>query len=400
VSAARRVCIWSSGFQADTQALVHHLAGRSGWAVTVAIDDPDRYAREPVNRILPIAARFVDRAAPGEAARLEREGYDLLIVDNHLPDVAIAPRLFVLWHGLGWRVDDVSVMRKELRGLVGDVTRPNPRFRWSAAGEWDREYRIRRSRLAPENVVSLGSPYSDLLLPASSTRAGFRREDFRDAYPVDVAGRKNILLGLTWHHGAALAQWGSDPDLLGRLFDHAASRGANVLVRLHDRRRFDPDYLRSIARVASGRPGVWICFKDEHPDSLVDLLLTDVMVSNYSSLLNAFYHTRRPTVHLDPHVPGQEGYVYRRWKRGKLREERPDEAEAVWKLDPGTVGGLRAGSFDQALAQIDTGLADPDCCARLARAFTDRFIASADGRSAERMARFLEDWMAQDPGRG
>ncbi|HXI22067.1 MAG TPA: CDP-glycerol glycerophosphotransferase family protein, partial [Gemmatimonadales bacterium] len=277
-------------------------------------------------------------------------------------------------------------------------TRPNPRFRWAAFGDWDRDYRVAHSGLAAENVVALGAPYSDLLLPDSPAVTGFRREDFRDAYPVDVAGRKNILLALTWHHGAALAQWGEDATLLGRLFDHAAERGANVLVRMHDRRRFDPEYLHTIARAAADRPTVWICFKDEHPDSLVDLLLSDVMVSNYSSLLNAFYYTGRPTVHLDPHRPGQEGYVYRRWKRGRLREERAREAERIWKLDPGSIGGFRASSFEQALEQIDRALADPGCCAAPARAFTDRYITAVDGHTSARVAGFLEEWLARPEG--
>lgn len=399
-----RVCFWSSGFQADTQALALHLSRRAGWEVTVALEHPERYAAEAVNRLFPLGARVVDRAERGLSRSLQREGFDLLIVDNHLPDEAIAPRLLVLWHGFGWRVDDLTAMRKELSRLVGDPTRPNPALRWQAFGEWDRDYRVNHSRLAPENVIPLGSAYSDLLLAAGAPGARNPVRDdlrrlMRDAYPVDLT-RPSILLGLTWHHGSALAQWGDDRELLARLFDHAETRGANVLLRMHDRHRFEAGYLREVEQLAAIRPNVRLTYRSDHPDSLVDLLLSDVMVSNYSSLLNAFYYTRRPTIHLDPHTPGQRGFVYRRWKRGSLREERVDRADQVWKLDPGEIGGLRARSFEAALEQIDGALADPDCCVELSRRFTDRYITGADGRTCERIGGYLEGWLQEPLGVG
>jgi hypothetical protein len=395
-----RICLWSSGFQADSQALAHHLGLQSDVALTIAMPEPARYAAEPVNRILPIHARIVDREEKGLAGKLRREGFDLFIIDNHLPDEAIAPRLFVLWHGFGWRIDDLSAMRKELGSLVGDVTRPNPRFRWQAFGPWDRDYRINHSRLAPENVVALGSAYSDLLLPAGEQAIGTAEHQVeseipRALLPVPDPGQPQILLGLTWHHGAALAQWGDDPPLLARLFDHATARGTRVLARMHDRHRYEPTYLAALERAATGRANVRLAFKSEHPDSLVDLLSSSVLVSNYSSLLNAFYYTRRPTVHLDPHLPGGKGLVYRRWKRGKLREERVNSPAEIWKLDPGEIGGLRAQSFDEALDAIDRALDEPHCCEGKARRFTDRYITGADGHTCDRITGYLRSWLAE-----
>jgi len=392
-----RVCLWSSGFQADTQALALHLGRRAGWDLTVVMERPERYLAEAVNRLYPLQARVLDRDQRGLARTLRQERFDLLIVDNHLPDEPIAPRLFVLWHGFGWRVDDLATMRKELTRLVGDPPRPHPAVRWPAFGDWDRDYRIRHSRLAPENVVALGSAYSDLLLtPGEPTARRPVPEDLRrrlqPAYPVDLS-RPTILVGLTWHHGSALGQWGDDRELLGRLVDHAGARGANVLLRMHDRHRFDTRYRDAIERLAATRPQVRLTYRSDHPDSLADLLLSDLLISNYSSLLNAFYYTRRPTIHLDPHAPGQRDYVYRRWKRGTLREERVDRAEQVWKLDPGEVGGLRARSFEVMLEQLDQALDQPDCCVDLSRRFTDRYITGADGHTCERIAEFLEGWV-------
>ena len=394
-------------------ALAHHLGQDPRCELTVAIDDPDRYAREPVARLLPIRARFVDRARGRMAHTLRREGFDILIVDNHLPAEPIAPRLLVLWHGFGWRIDDLTTMRRELAALVGDVTRPNPNFRWQACGPWDREYRIQHSGLAPDNVLMLGAAFSDLLLPQDErpARAGDAArpvtgtspkafpladraalvEAVQDAYPVDLR-RKTILLGLTWHHGAAFAQWGDDSRLLGQLFDHAAARDTNVLVRMHDRRRYEPAYLEALERVARGRQNVWVTYKSEHPDSLVDFLVSDLLVSNYSSLLNGFYFTRRPTVHLDPCAPGAVRFTYRRLKRGRVHEEKLELASELWKLDPAEIGGLRATSFPEALALIGRALKQPDCCREPARVFTTRYVTGADGNTCARIADALLTW--------
>ena len=51
-----------------------------------------------------------------------------------------------------------------------------------------------------------------------------------------------------------------------------------------------------------------------HPDSL-DVLLSSAMISNYSSFLNAYYHTGRPSLHIDPVTHGSPNYR-RDWRWG------------------------------------------------------------------------------------
>ncbi len=354
---------------------------------------PERYAAEPINRYLPLSATVIDRDARDALRRVKDFAPDVLIVDNHLPSELLAPRLYVLWHGFGWRFDDLSRMRAELAGLVGDVTVPNPRFRWHAAGDWDRNYRIEHSEIAADNVVALGSPYSDLLLPSSPIAAQLDRAALAPHYTIDVAHRKTVLIGLTWHHGGAFGQWGDEASLLATLCERIGAMNANVLIRMHDRHRYENAYLKVVDRVTRELPHVQVKFKNESPDSLLDLWLSDVAVSNYSSLLNHCYYGGRPSVHIDPTPTTGKQAHYRELKWGFVRKRAMKDAGEQWKLPPTEIGGLRAQSFEQLLSMIERGLNEPGCCSAIAKAFTDRYIAAADGTSCERTHQGLRAWL-------
>ena len=60
------------------------------------------------------------------------------------------------------------------------------------------------------------------------------------------------------------------------------------------------------------------------PDSLVDLLVSDVLVSNYSSLLNAWYYTGKPSLHVDPHDASAARQVSYKMRFGLPMPERLD----------------------------------------------------------------------------
>jgi hypothetical protein len=387
-----KICFWSTSFQSDTQALACHLADQPGYEVVVAMDRPDAYRAEPVESLLPFRGKLLDRAERTTRRALEAFGADVMVVDNHLPSFRVAPRLVVVWHGFGWRVDDLGSMRKELASHVGDVTRPNPRFRWLAFGDWDKRYRVEHSRLAEDNVWSLGSPYSDLLRPESALVRSFSRAEYQRRYPVDL-GRKLVTLGLTWHHGGALQHWGDDRALSDHLLGWIGELGASVLIRMHDRHRYERAHVEATEALARRHPHVALKFKSEAPDSLVDMLLTDVLVSNYSSLLNPFYHTRKPTIHVDPSDASSAESFYRVLKRGRVQAVPTRDGRAHWKLAPDQVGGLRARSFAELGEQIQRALAEPDCCAPLAADFCERYLVSADGQARARIQRRIEAWL-------
>jgi CDP-glycerol glycerophosphotransferase (TagB/SpsB family) len=126
-------------------------------------------------------------------------------------------------------------------------------------------------------------------------------------------------------------------------------------------------------------------FKDEAPDNYVDLQVADVLVTNFSSIANLFYATRRPTVHVYPVASADEAFMWRtRTKKGTV-ERKIDSVRYIWKFPPEQNGGLLAHDFDQMLAQIEQGLADPDCCREVCEAFLAEHMLGADGGNCARI---------------
>jgi len=391
-----RICFWATTFQADNQALACHLAAQEGFEVLVVLDDPDRYRAQPVERILPFKGELADRRKKLRSwLRLVKFDPDVLIVDNKLPPYYLLYRpekLFVLWHGYGWRVDHPAGMRRDMSRLVGDVTRPNHRFRWQAFGEPDAEFTAGHRQIDAGSIHTLGAAYSDVLRPGSELRARFEPKDFADGYPgLDIVNRPTVLIGMTWHHGGLLGHWGEEWELLGQLLDHLDERGANVILRMHDRMRYDPEYVLEMTRFCEQRSGVLLKFKSESPDSLVDVLVSDAMVTNYSSFANTFYYMEKPCVHIVPPEAG-EGLAMSQWSKRGVSKVAVDKRDAFWKVPPEDVGGLRATSFEALLTAVDQTLDEPDCCVELARGYLSRHIESPNGETCQRIQELLETW--------
>jgi hypothetical protein len=393
-----KVCFWTTAFQADTQSLAYALAAREDFRVLVATDQPERYRGEVIGEVRPFNGQLLKRNRFWAPLAVKGFSPDVLVIDNQVPAFRLAPRLFVLWHGFGWRHDDISKMRVSLANVIGDVTEPNLNFIWQAFGVWDREYTIEHRGIHAQNVRALGSAFSDDLLASSPIRARFNAEAVQKAYRIDIVNKPTVLIGLTWHHRGAFGNWGEESQLLARLFDHLKQRGANALVRMHDRKRYSHDYLACVQSAAGERDHVQLKFKDESMDSWVDLMVSAALITNYSSLANAFYYTGKPTIHIDTSGTPDD-YIYRRLVRGKVVEEQASNPAGVWKLAPQEHGGLRARSFDELIAHVDEALDHPTSCREKADHFVGRYITGVDGHTCERIARMLIDWRSSPSSR-
>jgi CDP-glycerol glycerophosphotransferase (TagB/SpsB family) len=357
--------------------------------VKVVLDGRERFVREPVQRLFPVNAELIQRRTWHQIAGVAGFRPDVTIVDNRLPLRAASPAGFVLWHGFGWKgpndEQELAWLHRSLARTWGSAKRPNPRLRWQAFGPWDAQHRAEVSRIHADNIRQLGAASHDDL------REPLERSRLADAYPFDVVGRPTVLLAPTWHYSEVFAHWGTDRTLFGRFIDHVLGRGGNVIVRLHDSYRFDPRYVRQVRSLAEGRDRVHVKFKDESPDNYLDLQVSQVLVTNYSSIANLYYATGRPTLHIYPVRSADEEFLWRQHTVFGQRVRRVDSARFIWKLPPEDHGGLMARSFDELLGQVDRALEDPDCCRDAAKGFVDRHMLGADGRNCERIAQGLEE---------
>jgi hypothetical protein len=377
-----RVCLWATTFGPDLIALAWDLDAREDFELRVAVDDPAAIAAEPSLQRRPLRAPLVDKTRRGMWA-LQRFAPDVVVIDNGAPWWRLGRAGFVLWHGYGWKgPNDLREMAScylQLGLQWGSPLHANQRLRWACFGPQDLDHRTRVARLSPRNCVEIGATSHDVL------RAPIDRAELAPAYPIDVAGRRNVLIAPTWHYGGVLGHWGDETEMLDRLVARVRDHGANVILRLHDKWRMDPAILRVVEDLARRWDHVLLKFKNEHPDGLADLQIADVLITNMSSIANLFYATGRPTIHVFPVRDEHESFAWRRLWLGKIRSSSVTSVREIWKLRPEINGGFMARSHDELLAQVDQALADPACCSARARWFVDTYMLGADGRACERV---------------
>lgn len=379
----RRILVWATTFGADLWSLVRWLDQRDDVELRVILDDPELFARQPVARLYPLRCPLIKRRKWHGSVGLVGFRPDVTILDNWVPARATSKAGFVLWHGFGWKGpndrEEFATLHRQLARCWGDPLAPNPRFRWSCFGPSDFTHRTTVSGFAPENCSIVGAAsHDDLIRPFDRTRVA------KD-YPFDVVNEKTVLFAPTWHYGEVFAHWGSDRELLDAFVGRVHERGANLVFRLHDKFRFAPEYVALLEGMARRWGNVKLEFKNEAPDNFVTMQIADVLVTNFSSIANLFYATRRPTIHAYPVRSEDEAFTWRTFGKKGTTTHTVSSVRYVWKFPPEQNGGLLARSFADVLTQLDQALEDPDCCRERADAFLNEHMLGADGKVCERI---------------
>ncbi|MBN1609155.1 MAG: hypothetical protein JW940_21175 [Polyangiaceae bacterium] len=390
-----RILVWATTLQADILALALSLDQRDDIELMVVAEGLSAYLRQPIAAVRPMRAAMHERDEDATRHAVERFRADIVVCDNHFPAFAAAPRVCSLWHGLGWKARpgaDIRTYCRAVERLTGiDPTKPNPRFLAQCYAEPDRLWRTEQWGLAPENCRTIGMAFSDLLKSPP-----YGKEDLASYYELDIGARKNVLVNVTWHYGRFVpgtwkpgllaAPFDSDIQFFDALFSRAHDHGANVLLCMHDRKRYEARYLTAIRALARRFGRVAIRHKDEFPDNLTDLLVADAMVSNLSSFVTFMYVLGKPTVHICP--PPNARVRFTRFHRSRLRARGADD-QPPWMNDPSDNGGLSAFDDDGALTALDRALAEPDCCRERAHAWVGRHVWRPDGHTCERLQQAL-----------
>ena len=310
-------------------------------------------------------------------------------MDNKLPLKALSPKGFMLWHGFGWKgpndVEEFSWVHRGIKTTWGSAQVPNPDFMWQCFGPWDFEHRTKISGFHPDNCRVLGAASHDLL------RNPHPKEELQPYFPFDVVNRKTVLIAPTWHYGEVFSHWGSDKDLFEKLFQKIDKHDANVILRLHDSFRFDAEYVQFLEELSARHPNVLLKFKDRNPDNLMDLMVSDILLTNYSSIANLFYATLRPTIHIYPVKNEDEEFQWRQNTLIGVRSKTVDSVKYIWKLSPEENGGLVARNFEMLMSQLDTAFSEPDCCKQKAQDFLDQYMLGADGKNCDRIFEALQE---------
>jgi hypothetical protein len=388
------ILVKASTFGADLFWLTHYLDKQPGVSIKVLLSDPDKFLKEGIAQKFPISAELRKKSLRSYLFRPKAFKPDVTIMDNKIPIKAPSPKGFMLWHGFGWKgpndVEEFSWLHRNIRLAWGSAMEPNPDFVWQCFGDWDFEHRTKISGFHPDNCRVLGAASHDLL------RDPLPKEEVQPYYPFDIVNRKTILIAPTWHYGEVFAHWGKDKDLFEKLFQRIEDHNANVILRLHDSFRFSPEYVEFLEDLSHRHPNVLLKFKDRDPDNLMDMMASDILITNFSSIANLYYATNRPTLHIYPVKDSDEEFQWRKSTVLGMRSTKIDSVKYIWKLDPEENGGLLARNFEMLLSQLDQVIGDPDCCKEKSQAFLDKYMLGADGKSCERIWSAIQDLVGNE----
>jgi hypothetical protein len=386
-----KVLIWATSFGADLWSLAKFLDDRDDVELKIVMGDPALYQNEGIAKLYPLKAEIIARRLYHQILGIPKFKPDVTIMDNWIPFRPPSPKGFILWHGFGWKgpndVHEFAYLHNRIKLAWGSGMRPNKNFRWHTFGPWDFEHRTTVSGFHPDNCCQVGAASHDYL----STPVA--KEKLQSYYPFDVTNRKTVLFAPTWHYGKVFSHWGDDSEIMDQLFTECDKLGANVIFRLHDSFRYEKKDLNSLKNISKTHQNVLIKFKDHAPDNILDMQVADVLITNFSSIANLYYGTRRPTIHIYPVADADQEFMWRRYTPIGPLKKKIASVKYIWKLPPEENGGFLAHSFPDLLGQIGEALDDPDCCRDKTEAFLKKHMLGADGGNCRRIWEVLNDFI-------
>lgn len=394
-----RILVWATHPQFDIMAFASYLDQAPGVELLVVARKLAAFLAQPFARVRPFSATLLDWDDPSVPERIRKFSADVAIMDNRLPPIGSAPRLVNIGHGLGWKnvgSTDLWIYHQGQTRFTGyDSRRPNPNLLVLCYGDTDLRWRTERWGLDPANCRKIGMPFADLVADPP-----YVREELVDDYRIDIR-KKTVLLNITWHYGAVFAQPAGlgarirrllssksrsrDFDFIERLAEATAARDANIIFCLHERKRYSSAIRRRFEAIAARWPNMELKYKDERPDNLADLLVSDVMVSNYSSFITPFYLLARPAIHIRPVARNQSAFEFSMLTFAGLWGRTASPNKEAYMMDLDDTGGPIVENADDAIAAVLNALDHPDECRATTAAWLDRHLYRPEGGAAVRL---------------
>ena len=368
-----KVLFWVTSMNGEILALLRHMLQSGRHEILVAHDTWQRFSKEAHQHLIPIhPPRVVRRTSAWDLAEIQRFKADVAVVDNVLPKVPVSKAVFVIWHGFAgkWMLRrEIDTYARKLLRLVGRIDHRNPRFVWKAYGPVDHE-RMALLGINPANIARLGMAAADDIRLAVKH---ISRDSAQPFYSIDLS-RKVILLAPTWHYGGVFSHWTEERKGFERFITFARDMDASVLVRMHDRRRYPADFLDKLHALVSRYGNVQLKFKDEGEDNLVDMAVSDVMITNYSSIGVLYHVTGRPAVHIYPFSDDGQWVTWRRFDGQKARILGRARREDLFIVPLEKAGGPVVRDMDSLLYTLEDSLRHPEKYGSMAHGYLDTYI--------------------------
>jgi len=226
-------------------------------------------------------------------------GFGISGVCSYSKLISAKHQIIQLWHGIPLKRIG-RLFAGEPHWLV-----ETPRYTATVCSS-DSDREIMAAAFAPipkKNVWLSGLPRNDLILKEESALpADYRRDLAR--LRGQISGRRFVLYAPTWRNSEVGIYAFSDDErraLEAMLAKHNAVLG----IRAHANRRIEGEH------VEGKQPQIF--YVNDYPDVNVILRITDVLITDYSSIYIDFLLTGRPILHfaydVDRYV-GERGFLY------------------------------------------------------------------------------------------
>jgi CDP-glycerol glycerophosphotransferase (TagB/SpsB family) len=275
----------------------------------------------------------------------------VIISDHGLHAMSWLPRLRSIrfadvWHGVpykGWDANDFRVQQ-----AYDEI--------WVSSALMRRFY-IDRFGCRPAQVHATGYGRTDRLVRQHEDQTALRR-----ALGVPSAPTRLVLFAPTWHHGRgeqSVFPFGVEAErFLDAIGAVCRAHDAQCLLRTHLNTRLPAGALAGPYQFVP---------QDRYPDTESVLLVSDILICDWSSIAFDFLVLDRPTIFLDVPAPFPKGFT----------------------LGPEYRFGALAGSLDELCTVLERYLTDPasyhhDCASRVTLARAAAYDGCADGQATER----------------
>lgn len=388
-----KILIYATTFGADLLSFTKYISDNKKAEVKVLMSGVDQFRNEGISDFWKPDVELHESNKINMIRGIKGFSPDITIMDNNIPLRKLSPKALILWHGYGWKgpndEEEFKWLHRNLRMTWGSMKEPNKDIKWQCFGPIDYEHRTKISGFHKENCLLLGSASHDYLQERVS------KKSLQPYYPFDVQDRKTVLIAPTWHYGEVFSHWGDDKTLFNKLLSSLKEKNVNVILRLHDSFRFEEPYLDFLHKLEKDYSNVCLKFKNHHPDNFLDLQVSDLLVTNFSSIANLFYATHRPTVHIYPVSSEDESFMWLNKTVFGIRKRKIDSVKFIWKYPPEDNGGTLAKSFDEMVDQIMHGLDNPECCEQRAQQYLDKHMLGADKKNCIRIWESVEKLVSE-----
>lgn len=286
------IVLFSSIFGASINTLAFYFEKESTLDIYV-MTDLKKYLRSLSYRLNNLhRVKFIDL---NDLDSFRKINPAVCIIVNDMPDPDFN-RYIQIHHGFGWKGDELSYeinknYNIDQRILKSFAYNQNDKINYRHGRGWDKK-----------NIWVIGECFSDHLLEAPINEELVKKR-------LNIRDNKIILYAPTWNHGTATRgffwDWytSTTKELfeLNKFIKFLKNDKIFMIVRFHQKKRYKNKIkLILLLLLLRFHKNTSFHYLDDEPDPLPFLIVSDLLIGDFSSINTYMYILEKPVIHINP----------------------------------------------------------------------------------------------------